>query len=120
MSEHTPTPGPWTPVRVENSEGKTVYLVHVFVEPSVCGLWSPPGHEAAEANARLIAASPWLAILARCFAAGWNLDRASLYDEEAVDGYRLSNGRQEFSWIGDIFDVDDQTYREVEATIAHA
>ena len=58
MNEVKHTPGPWTAQRIDNSTGDTLYQCHVFVEPGVCGLWSPPGNTETEANAHLIAAAP--------------------------------------------------------------
>lgn len=53
MSKHTP--GPWKDKRLYPD---TLYLCHVMIEPSVAGLWAPPGNTVAEANAALIAAAP--------------------------------------------------------------
>lgn len=74
-----------------------------------------------EANARLVAAAPWLDLLARAFAGGWTLDRAMLYDEEGVDGWRLTGPRgAEYSWVGDLADADEKTFRDVRAAVAKA
>lgn len=67
MNEVNHTPGPWTAKRINNSTGETLYHIHMFVEPSVCGMWAPPGNIEAKANAHLIAAAPEL--LAACEAA---------------------------------------------------
>jgi hypothetical protein len=75
--------------------------------------------EELKANAQLIAAAPWLELLSRCFLAGWSLERSMLYDEECVEGYRLSNDRREFSWVGDIIDVDERTFAEVQAVLGN-
>ena len=58
MNETRHTQGPWEAKRINNSTGDTLYHCHIFVEPSICGVWSPPGNAEAEANTHLIAAAP--------------------------------------------------------------
>jgi hypothetical protein len=54
-------------------------------------------------HAHFVARLPWYMILCKLLLSGSRIEKKTLYDEEGVDGWRLSGGKMthELIWIGD-------------------
>lgn len=103
---HKHTVGPWEASGSMDSQSNTLVVApECFAAHLIVAMIPPCDDEVcgdADDNAELVAAAPDLYLMVWALANGWAVEKASLYDEEGVEGWRWTDPRgNEYSVIGD-------------------
>ncbi len=117
---HKHTIGPWEVSGCTDVQGNILVIApESFAAHEIVAIIPPLGEEIdlvgdAKDNAILVAEAPDLYLMVWALTNGWDAKKASLYDEEGVDGWRWTDPRgKEYDLIADwSFPEIDEVVRE--------